>query len=449
METTTSVAAALAALAMAADAAIAQDVNAPALYGSVSLRAGFLPDPHVVEVAAGGDDRARGIGAECVGYIDSQQPDFNLFYVTGRRSLTILVDGSLDTTLIVNDPDGGWHCNDDFSDGSGGNPALVFETPLDGRYDIWVGQFEKVEPTFVNLVITERPVPWQGDTVAAGDIDWGDNASPYASDRVCDDPRFVGPGMTRRLLESDRHHDAEDCRRLYEDGRVALADPDAPIHEPREDSEPGLLATGTGFFVGRSGHVLTNHYVIEECSTTAIKLMGEPTVAAVVVSTNEANDLALLKADFRPDAVAAFRGGSSVRQGEEVVAYGFPHYGQFSSQGNLTDGLITALSGFQDDLRFLQISAPVQAGNSGGPLMDRSGNIVGVVVAKADALLIAEESGGDLIQNVNFAIRGSLAQSFLDTNNVDYDIDDSTDPLAIADIGERAQDFTALILCFE
>ncbi len=292
-------------------------------------------------------------------------------------------------------------------------------------------------------------MPWGSESEAAVVIEWGDNASRYASDGICDDPRFAGPGMSGTLLEGDLFHDAEDCRRLYEDGRVALVVPDAPIPEPQEDSGPSLLATGSGFFVGNSGHVLTNHHVIEECNSTAVKLMGEQSVEAAVISINQVNDLALLKVDFRPNAAAAFRGGSSVRQGEEIVAYGFPHYGQFSSQGNLTDGLITALSGFEDDLRFLQISAPVQAGNSGGPLMDRSGNIVGVIVAKADVLSFAEESGGDLVQNVNFAIRGSLAQTFLDTNNVDYDIGDSSQPIAIADIGERAQDFTALILCFE
>ena len=176
--------------------------------------------------------------------------------------------------------------------------------------------------------------------------------------------------------------------------------------------------------------------------------MGEPVNEALVVSANELNDLALLKADVQPQSTAAFRGGASVRQGEEVVVYGFPHYGTLSSQGNITNGLITALSGWQDDLSHVQISAPVQRGNSGGPLMDRSGNIVGVIVSKADSVKIAEHTG-EIVQNVNFAIQGSLARSFLDTNNVDYDIADSDDSLAVADIGERAQDFTVLILCYQ
>ena len=208
------------------------------------------------------------------------------------------------------------------------------------------------------------------------------------------------------------------------------------------------MSSGTGFFVSAAGHVLTNNHVIEGCNRTTIRIMGEAAVDAVVVSANSDVDLALLIAPVQPRARASFRAERSVRQGEEVVVFGFPLHGELSSQGNLTDGLVTALSGFFDDLRVMQVSAPVQPGNSGGPVMDRGGNIVGVIVSGADTQVFMAE-GRDLPQNVNFAIRASLARSFLDTNNVDYDLARSDRALSVADIGEQAQDFTVLILCYQ
>ncbi len=102
-----------------------------------------------------------------------------------------------------------------------------------------------------------------------------------------------------------------------------------------------------------------------------------------------------------------------MRQGEDIVVYGFPLPGVLSSGGNVSTGNVTALTGLGDDSRFLQISAPVQPGNGGGPLLDRSGNVVGVVVSKLNALSVASATG-DVPQNVNFAIKASVALAFLE-----------------------------------
>src|ERR1035437_2766104 len=142
---------------------------------------------------------------------------------------------------------------------------------------------------------------------------------------------------------------------------------------------------GTGFFIGE-GVLLTNAHVVKGCSEVSI---GPPErrVTARVVARDNDNDLALLRTAVRPPAVAALR--LSVRQGEAVAAYGFPLPGLLASGGNLTTGNITALSGIGDDSRFLQISAPVQPGNSGGPLLDGGGNVVGIVEGKLNAIKIA------------------------------------------------------------
>lgn len=441
-----------------AGAAAAQDYNAEARYGSKNLEGGFTPDPYTVELDAGGPDDAAHLGAKCSGYISNEKPDYEVSYTPGGYKLGFFVEGAVDTTLAINDPSGAWHCEDDFNEAGGTNPGVVFDNPAAGKYDIWVGALSVDDNgADVRLIITESGAPWGGGatgstSISSGGIEFGDNASDYAHNGECDDPRFGGPGAAATLLESDRGRDASDCRALFERGQIALAVPDETEIEvqPERSAERGttLVSTGTGFYVSDRGHVLTNNHVVEGCNRTTIQPMGASAVDADVISTNEDVDLALLNAPVVPHARAAFRAERSVRQGEEVVVFGFPLHGMLSSQGNLTNGLVTALSGFYDDLRVMQVSAPIQPGNSGGPVMDRGGNVVGVIVSGADSQFFMAE-GRDLPQNVNFAIRDSLARSFLDTNNVDYELARTERTLSVADIGEQAQDFTVLIRCYQ
>ena len=216
-----------------------------------------------------------------------------------------------------------------------------------------------------------------------------------------------------------------------------------------ESSSNGLLPTsfGTGFVVSSSGHILTNSHVIENCSQLNFQLRGEIAVQSILIDANQGADLALLQADVDVEP-ANFNSSQSVRLGEEVVVYGFPLLGDLSSQGNLTNGIVSALSGLNDDLGRMQMTAQIQPGNSGGPVMNRSGQVVGVVVETANDEYFREQRGAS-IQNLNFAIRDSLARTFLDTNNIDYHLSDSSALLSVADIADSAQNFTGIILCYQ
>jgi len=123
--------------------------------------------------------------------------------------------------------------------------------------------------------------------------------------------------------------------------------------------------------------------------------------------------LALLKSDTPAPAHAQFR--SAVRLSEGIAAFGFPLSGLLATSGNFTIGNIAALAGPQDDTRIIQISAPIQPGNSGGPVLDQSGNVVGIVLAKLNALKLATITD-DLAQNINFGIKSSVAISFVEAN---------------------------------
>lgn len=132
--------------------------------------------------------------------------------------------------------------------------------------------------------------------------------------------------------------------------------------------------------------------------------------------------------------------------GEGIAAFGYPLVGLLSTSGNFTVGNVSAVSGLGDDSRYLQISAPVQPGNSGGPLLDQSGNVVGVVVSKLDAIKVAAAID-DVAQNVNFAIKTNVLTKFLDSHGVNYSKVGAGQSLQPSDLAERAKSISVLIRC--
>ncbi|HZO48457.1 MAG TPA: tetratricopeptide repeat protein [Xanthobacteraceae bacterium] len=205
-------------------------------------------------------------------------------------------------------------------------------------------------------------------------------------------------------------------------------------------------STGTGFFVSPQGHILTNHHVVENCNSISVALNGEVSQSARLVTSDSKNDLALLTTTgFKPGSVATMRLG--VRLGENVFVYGFPLSGLLASSGNFTTGSVTAVAGLGDDTTMLQLSAPVQPGNSGGPVLDQHGNVVGVIVSKLNALRIAKVTSGDIPQNVNFAIKSLIAMSFLESGNVSASATARTAKLDAPEIAEQARAFTAQVRC--
>ena len=210
-------------------------------------------------------------------------------------------------------------------------------------------------------------------------------------------------------------------------------------------SEPA--ASGTGFVVSRQGHVLTNHHVIEGCQSVHATVEGSRKLVTVV-GTDTENDLAVLQLPAPVSSMARFRDGRTIRSGDGVVVVGFPLHGLLASGANITTGTVSALAGIGNNTRFLQITAPVQPGNSGGPLLDQGGNVVGIVVSKLNAMKIAKVTG-DIPQNINFAINGAVAKSFLDANSVEYELASSGKRLESSDVGGQAKKFTLLLECFK
>jgi S1-C subfamily serine protease len=210
----------------------------------------------------------------------------------------------------------------------------------------------------------------------------------------------------------------------------------------KQDAE---TTAGTGFFVTSDGELVTNAHVVENCSDVRVTTDQQATASARVIARDSRNDLALLSSTLITRKPAAFR--TSVRLGEGIEAFGYPLTDVLAKSGDFTLGNVSALVGMGEDSRYLQISAPVQPGNSGGPLLDQNGNVVGVVSAKLNALRLMLATNGDIPQNVNFAIRASIVTSFLDANSVAYSSGSATQTMQSADLADQAKAISAFIEC--
>lgn len=219
----------------------------------------------------------------------------------------------------------------------------------------------------------------------------------------------------------------------------ATEEPNATPKSEHEES------SGTGFLVSMDGAVITNAHVVENCGAIHVTASQGATADAKIVARDVRNDLALLGTGLSVKKAAAFR--TSIRLGEPVEAFGYPLADLLARSGNFTLGNVSALVGIGEDSRYLQISVPVQPGNSGGPLLDQSGNLVGVVSAKLNALKMMLATNGDIPQNVNFAIKASIVTSFMESNSAAYSTGSATQSIPPADLADQAKAMSVFIEC--
>lgn len=239
-----------------------------------------------------------------------------------------------------------------------------------------------------------------------------------------------------------------ECVSRYANVSTPPSPAQVPASSPESSPPSSSGKTGTGVLVSEDGHILTNHHVVEQCAYVTVSRNGEIALEARVVKSDSVNDLAVLKVDreFPEIDVARFRVGLPMRAGEVVATYGYPLAGMLSSSGNISSGNVTALTGINDDTRMVQISAPVQPGNSGGPLIDGGGLVVGIVNARADDMAVIGATG-TIPQNVNFSIRANIATNLLESAGVRYNVSPEEAPLSLVDIASTAQRFSFFVLC--
>ena len=180
--------------------------------------------------------------------------------------------------------------------------------------------------------------------------------------------------------------------------------------------------------MSKSGHVITNQHVVADCKKVTVGDKADKQVQADVLEKDARNDLALLKISslkmassetqsliqklgvkIVPLASGGLLRSEDLELGEDVLVAGFPYGEMFSNTIKVTKGIVSANRGLGDDTGQFQIDAAVQPGNSGGPIYDENGNVVGVLISQLNKMKFAKVSGS-LPENVNFGIKASTVR---------------------------------------
>ena len=245
-----------------------------------------------------------------------------------------------------------------------------------------------------------------------------------------------------RLMTREQLAEAQELARAWKPGK-------SKEMKDRPDGSNAMerRSTGTGFWISREGHVLTNHHVVDACKELFVTL-AQRRLKITVMASDKGNDLAVVGPATGGGSPLTFAETTRLSLGQNVIAAGYPLHGLLASSLNLTTGIISALAGPEDDTRMIQITAPVQPGSSGGPLLDQSGNVVGVVSSSLNSLKAARLLG-NVPQNVNFAIKASVARAFLDSVGVPYSIQPSVARVETTAVGERAKAGVVLLECWK
>ena len=207
--------------------------------------------------------------------------------------------------------------------------------------------------------------------------------------------------------------DIYDCKQKE---KIQIAEKEEPKKVEPEKAKPKIsldddkivpAGSGSGFFISKNGYMITNYHVIDGCNFNKVHINGEQ-LDSNTVAVDKANDIALLKINNNSNDFFTIS-NQDVSLLEDVIVAGYPLGKNISSSIKTHKGVVTSLSGAGDNFSNFQTDASINQGNSGGPIIDQNGNIVGVAVATW-----VEEG----VQGVHFGIKSSTLKSFISSNNI-------------------------------
>lgn len=211
---------------------------------------------------------------------------------------------------------------------------------------------------------------------------------------------------------------------------------------------PQPRAFGSGFIITEDGYIISNAHVVEGAARVQVRT-ATGLKEATIVGQDKENDLALLKIEGQHNPVQ-FAEARSAKLGQTIFALGFPLPELQGFEPKVTKGVVSSLRGIQDDIRRYQIDAAVQPGNSGGPLADEKGNIVGVVVARLNDAYVMRGTGS-VPQNVNYAVKKAYVLALLDSYpKVSQKIktDETSKPVQFEDAVDKVRQATVLVVTY-
>jgi S1-C subfamily serine protease len=202
------------------------------------------------------------------------------------------------------------------------------------------------------------------------------------------------------------------------------------------DSKLLAASSGTGFFVTKDGHMVTNHHVIEGCDAVKVNIKGKE-IPADIISVDRINDLAIIKANIRPSTIFAVS-NEDVSLLQDIIVAGYPLGKKVSAAIKTHKGSVTALAGFGDNYSNFQTDATINQGNSGGPIITQAGNVIGVAVQLIDPTKA---------QNIFFGVKSSTLKTFANANNINFLAPNFRD-MSNKDLGSLVTEGTVFLECW-
>ena len=228
-----------------------------------------------------------------------------------------------------------------------------------------------------------------------------------------------GSNQESAKLDEERRKIEEEKRKIEEEKRKIAEAKKKQEEEEKKRKEANtklyVIGSGTGFFVSNEGHVVSNDHVVGICRKVATKIEGE-TKYFNILKTDEVNDLGIIKGDYKSPNFLSIK-PDGAEYGEDIVAFGYPLADALSTSVKLTRGIVSSLSGPGNNYSEIQIDAAIQPGNSGGPVLNMEGQVVGVASSGLNKLYMLEKAEY-IPENVNFAVASPTLSNFLKANGV-------------------------------
>jgi serine protease Do len=289
-----------------------------------------------------------------------------------------------------------------------------------------------------------RPLPRPEPAAPAEEVPPPEAPAPEAESPVAGDPVAEAPAEAdadtppEAEAETAPEPDAETADSTGPGGNPVVIE-ETP---PEADAPAEITSSGTGFFVAPDA-VVTAAHVVRGC----LRVTLDDGTPLELIAEDPRRDLAVLRAETPSDSWLRLQVDGRPRLGQTVAAVGFPFYGLAGRDIVLTTGNISSILDAESAADRIMISAPVQPGNSGGPLLSAGGEVVGMVAARADDAFFLEATG-TMPQDMNFAVRLAALRGFLEGAGVDLP-GNGAEALPITEgLAEEAQAAIRPVLCY-
>ncbi len=222
----------------------------------------------------------------------------------------------------------------------------------------------------------------------------------------------------KRVGHLDTRTASIDPKTVNDSGLIVVKKPKVKNVQSKDiDSSLITIGSGSGFYINNKGYALTNNHVVDICKQMVTVVDGKE-ILLRVLNTDKINDVAVLKTNYKSKSYIKIN-EDGAKLGENVIAVGYPLAGRLSDSVKITRGIVSSLSGLANNIGQIQIDAALQPGNSGGPVLNENGELVGIASAGLNKLLMAKEAKY-IPENVNFAVASPIVVNILKSKKIKY-----------------------------